>query len=1329
MAKPPLNLKNGRERSGRPRGGGPAAAGGYNYQAAVTGVAMAHAISGAPLGWLHDLLFDAPSEIGSETGGGGDDIRLGFSTGEVAEVQVKKGLRGGKELMAALAGLAEAVHSRKIAFGCLVVDPSSSRTVTHTLAADLMRLAEDDHATVGTLAAKFRVHLSRGSIDVRGVCSRLRVVTVPALDGDDAAVRTSIAHLARVCAVSSDATLAWDRLYRDAHIIMARRGRRTRSDIARVLRSANVRLNADPCGGPAGILSELCDWTLRTTAEFSILGVRKPLLIDEAWLPLSVLIREEPLEADGGVDLAAAIARYHSGPEARPRDQKGCDPITLGRFRRHVVIVGGAGAGKTTLLKKIARIYAKDNLPVLRVSAPAVARRMISAGEGFATAAFAIGLDESGLAPEQTRGAVLGDWVILCDGLDECGPDQQRLAEGLVYFVAGQPNVRVVVTTRTIGYRTAALASWRHYDLAAVESFSSTAESITKLLTHILPANQKVDELRRVVGEALEESNAGRTAARSPLLLSLCAALISRGVSLGQTRLQFYRAVFALLEAEPPPRAGAAPASSAVLGRFLDVLGWTLLTDVRARADSALRACAEVLQLELEMPALKALDLAERCFTYWQALGVVERIHHAGNEALTFIHKTFAEFASGRFMAALPPNRQAEVLAADIVGLTEAIAFASALGAGPIFVDDLLGRGFEGATGQARLLQALEILCEADPPIDAPRVEALVEVAVDRLAGNHRTWALEAGAALMRVAARYGNLVAPKVRALRSTTEQTWTRLGAWAVMLSAEPNELALEDLLTAMESLAESQGGDINPLLGGAGGRAGGRGRALLLLESFAYGIAERILSERRGPAAEELLRRFAPLVNRGSWGFYQRLSALCHEHGVQSPHPRIEGVTSTPDWDLSKFGPAQQRAFAAIMTACGGADEAFDITAAPNDGPLHNLAGFLSAVGLHDAPMSDIWAWLQPFDVGDVADVFRHVALLAGVPLDRLGAEAAALRREIQSTEPGGLVRIFDRIPMTDMDEFDPGRIDGTTVDFTRVERALRHPSNLVVVPALNLALLAGTPEVWHKLAANLLESGTDDTLWAAVHLAKRLPESELLSALYTHVIAAPRSGSQHVVDQLAKICLVNDPRRSKVLRWALLNDQVETATAAAKWARDAPNAGSEVEAALLLEAFDHWQRVERPYPKDGGVIPPSPRAQLVEALVQVGRTNFETLVSWLGDTRSDVVETARRALVERITHDTDARGNFVELALSGGLPLSTLKSAMADCRAYTESECAKLLGLLESEDANLRFIAMPLLDLSHVPGEKRAKALEVLRTDPESQIRETAVRMIG
>lgn len=82
----------------REGGGGPAASGGFNFQAAVNAIALAHALQAMPLGWLDGLAADAPVTVASETGAGGDDLRLTFEDGSVAEAEIKQGLRAGKDL-------------------------------------------------------------------------------------------------------------------------------------------------------------------------------------------------------------------------------------------------------------------------------------------------------------------------------------------------------------------------------------------------------------------------------------------------------------------------------------------------------------------------------------------------------------------------------------------------------------------------------------------------------------------------------------------------------------------------------------------------------------------------------------------------------------------------------------------------------------------------------------------------------------------------------------------------------------------------------------------------------------------------------------------------------------------------------------------------------------------------------------------------------------------------------------------------------------------------------------------------------------------------------
>ena len=55
-------------------GGGTAAGGGINFQAAVTAIAGAHLLRGTPLGWLP--VDDVPVAVWAESEGAGDDVRL-----------------------------------------------------------------------------------------------------------------------------------------------------------------------------------------------------------------------------------------------------------------------------------------------------------------------------------------------------------------------------------------------------------------------------------------------------------------------------------------------------------------------------------------------------------------------------------------------------------------------------------------------------------------------------------------------------------------------------------------------------------------------------------------------------------------------------------------------------------------------------------------------------------------------------------------------------------------------------------------------------------------------------------------------------------------------------------------------------------------------------------------------------------------------------------------------------------------------------------------------------------------------------------------------------
>ncbi|MGV8856322.1 MAG: hypothetical protein ACOH2L_16975 [Devosia sp.] len=61
--------------------------------------------------------------------------------------------------------------------------------------------------------------------------------------------------------------------------------------------------------------------------------------------------------------------------------------------------------------------------------------------------------------------------------------------------------------------------------------------------------------------------------------------------------------------------------------------------------------------------------------------------------------------------------------------------------------------------------------------------------------------------------------------------------------------------------------------------------------------------------------------------------------------------------------------------------------------------------------------------------------------------------------------------------------------------------------------------------------------------------------------------------------------------------------------------------------------YWEDNEKPYPMSGGVVPESPRPDLLRALFVLGELSDESLISLLGDPRGDVVTFAKETLLSR------------------------------------------------------------------------------------------------
>jgi hypothetical protein len=342
--------------------------------------------------------------------------------------------------------------------------------------------------------------------------------------------------------------------------------------------------------------------------------------------------------------------------------------------------------------------------------------------------------------------------------------------------------------------------------------------------------------------------------------------------------------------------------------------------------------------------------------------------------------------------------------------------------------------------------------------------------------------------------------------------------------------------------------------------------------------------------------------------------------------------------------------------------------------------------------------------------------------------LAEEALEMHQAIDSALIDSMSAIFDRLPQVDAPGPDWVRARNTHLDVSRIEAALRHPSSYVVPLALHLLSNAANLEDLRLIVPRLLHDGSELTLWAASHLAMRLPRGEALALLYGALSRRLDRGSEHLYDRLATASPDNDERKYAALTAGLLCSSEPIAMAAAEWAVQQPPPGAR-SAELLRKAYGHWQRIEKPYPKGGGTIPKNPRAKLLRALFKVEKATLVELLDYASDARYDVRDVATETLVDLLRVSPTDRRAFAVQAAAGSWSAKLVTSVLKAKIPFSKDDLETLCALFERQEPDLRYAATALFDPDYLGVAAQREIASRLRQDREPQIREVAIRVLG
>lgn len=1298
--------------------GGSAAAGGMNFQACVTAIVAVHVARGTPLGWLNGVVADIPVSYKAETGGSGDDVCLQFNDGSITEIQVKKGLTAGKKLWESLLSLASAIDSGAISYGVLVVSPDSSGTIRNDLATDIIRMGQGRNDDLKPSSQKLKTQLLEKSFDVEKITARLRIVTVNALETDAASINAARAELGHLC---ENVQSAWDHLCIDSHLLIELRGQRSAISVLQLLRSAGIALRQDNANSPLIVLHKLSNWVVEANATFSIFGIDKSLPLETAWIEMKALVQEDGLNEAN--NLEEALKRYHSwNSRSVPRDAKQIDSITLGQFIRRAVVIAGPGMGKTTLLRRLAIFYAKNGWPVLKVRLRDIAARMKSTGMGFEYSVLELSLDGSGVNVEDLRRVSKENVVLLCDGLDECGNAQIDVTEGLLRFASGYPQCRIIVTTRPIGYDSSLLRAWRHYELVPLES-ANTKQYLSKLFASIF--DERSTEFNDVLTFAeaqLKLSHIKTVATKSPMLLGFLAALSLKRKSVGTTRTQLYQRLFELIEEAPNQRHEDGEMEDVVMMRFLEILGWHLLVNSHDTLKQTLERCASNMAVELQQPMLKAQIVCEQCARRWQNLGMLELVRFQTDEAITFVHKTFSEYAAARHLARLDPEIQNKEFNtySNQASWAETIKFSCSMGLAERAIDAVLTTIPQGKLDTKAIERAVEFLNESDIRVSNLIIEKLIESAWECILSPQRWIALQAGFSLSNIALRYPKDVCNRAKGAL-LHPQPWTRLSAWCCVTAAGPQYYDYQAMLDMLNLLPNDDYrfkrlkwalwiNDPRPKI----------------IESFVLSATKTILAHDADPIGLEVLEDILAKNIGQTVSFNVEMSELLRLYGKRLP--KDYSLDWKMPWLTADWKKSQRDQYIGFLGALDDPTIIVDIDEPIDDNTsLMHLSGFMDASSYWEVPAGDIWKRTFDKETEAIKEVLHAVATISGVEKDQLIRDVRILKASLEK-QVGDDLLFYNRLVHVDA-EPNWELAEQLPISLENLEIVLFQRSDWLIVLATNLLAQKATKDQLLPIIKRLLEKGKATTLITAAHLMSQIDVADALLLIHNRLLSTMSDGCEALFEKLGEFGNVMEGM--DILQYienGLLCMNPKVAIAAAELASKVAVSRATDITALISKAYCHWQVHEEPYPVSGGIIPDSPRSLLAKAMLLAKVVDDSEFISMLADSRSDVQEVAKESLRERLDQSESFRDLFLREITSGKLELDLLSKALKNKAQFSMNQCALIRGMLQHDSSIIRYAVIPILGEPYSTIEEIEHHLQVLSEDSEADIREIARELL-
>lgn len=1308
-------MKHGNRRD---RFGGSAGGGGYDYQAEAWASVAAKILAEESLNWVESGCARVPVSIRTETGEGGDDLRITLRSGATIEAQAKRGLRRGTRLWDALMALACAVEADKESYGVLLTTIDTSNTIREHLKQGIIKVGEGVTEDLPDIVIEFIDHLHKARINDLSVCSRIRIV-IRDLDPGSPGEETTFEALRKVLADPSEVGAARNTLVSDGHDQIKLRGGRDANSLTRVIEQAGISLSV-AVENQLILRQKFTDWSIKTNSRISIPSLNIALPISEAWMRLRAMSPSDT--PSGEKSLEEQVKEYHEWhrlADARHASYT-LDIGSISHRERLLVVVGGPGAGKSTLLRRLTWDWAAEGQVVLRVSLRAVALRM-SQGETFDEALLALASEGFPSIGEALYSMLCNATLLLADGLDETDPNRSGIADRLQRWAFASPERQVVLTTRPVGHNPAWFEEWKHYELLPLGR--SDIEGFAEIVFGLLHADDSEEAEKRLGGflEELDHSHTASIAARNPQLLGFLIALYVKGHDIGGNRFQLFdKTVEEVRKQTVPDRVFRHQVDAPIAHQGLDCTGWLMLHSPNLSEAGLVEGLGQHLAEELSLRPLQARQIASEVLLFWEERGLLERVSAGTETTFTFIHMAFEEFTAARFLVQLPDEELIVWIRSNYnsPGFRETLLLTGATDRVSLTINTLIELDDPSDPVCTAAILAADVLAEAeDSPTDLQ--EAVFRHLVPRLTSRVPMVVYEAGEKLQLLAMASPGVVGPMALRLQKR-EQQWTKEVACALGLLSGNEYVDSEELLAVFPEASDAR---VSP----------GRSSAFehwplireLIVEGAKYllhdGAPERHLEvvKAKYKAGECSVKAHEALHNLLAGCLTaEDLKAISHRWYT------AEAYRSFASW-IQVSRESDQAFIEAVLKAGEGLTaEKTDLVADPQ---LNSIVTLRKALRIPDSPATD-YAMLRYRRAQDeFSEVIRGAILVAGLSPAQIRADADQVLHELKHSQKG----LYELTKDAEKSNIEPN-LNWTRAQDGRLQpdlllQAMAHPSSFVIRFAALLLLNCVEDHAVAVGLQDMLPSSSGYALHVIAQVAADVWQDKAAGLILQRLEQRFTHDCAPLVRALGDVCDESTRGRAQaILRKAFESENVGIVKAALDATQ---KLGSDEALATAIENSYRWWLIEGPQdPDESGVVPENAASILLAYLAANKGMSFEEIREAANAKRYDV----REAAIQEIGRFLAKEDKLVEPVLSdidreelpSGIIGELSKSHPIVCKRHLE----RFLGLLGSDNRQVRIACMRALGDGWADSSEVEEALRSLLSVPDPGIRDEAVRAL-